>query len=151
MELLTRTVRGVAGALVALGLSCGVAQADAVADRQAAMKAVGGAMKALAAMAKGEAPFDAAAVKTNAETIATKFEAAKALFPDGSDKGEKETWAKAEIWQDKDTFLQILDDGIVEANAVAGAGDVDALRPALGGLGGKGCKACHEKFRRPKE
>ena len=151
MKLLTNAANSLAGAVVVLGMSVGVAQADAIADRQEAMKAVGGAMKALAAMAKGEAAFDAAAVKTNAGTIAAKFEAAKTLFPDGSDKGEKETWAKAEIWQDKDTFLQLLDDGIAEANAVAGAGDVDALRPALGGLGTKGCKACHEKFRRPKE
>jgi cytochrome c556 len=151
MELLTKAAKGVASAVVVLGMSVGVAQADAIADRQETMKAVGGAMKALAAMAKGEAAFDGAAVKTNADTIATKLEAAKALFPDGSDKGEKETWAKAEIWQDKDTFLQILDDGIAAANVVAGAGELDALRPALGELGSKGCKACHEKFRRPKE
>ncbi len=145
-----KTIAAIAGGVL-FALSLGTAHADAITDRQAAMKDVGKAMKALAAMAKGEAEFDAAAVKSNAETIAAKFEAAKELFPDGSDKGEKETWSKAEIWQDKDGFLKILDDGIAEAQKVAGAADLDALRPALGGLGGKGCKACHDKFRRPKE
>lgn len=151
MSFLLKPLKGVVAGGLVLGLSFGMAQADAVADRQEAMKAVGDSMKALAAMAKGEAAFDAAAVKTNSETIAAKFEAAKSLFPDGSETGEKETWAKAEIWSDKDTFLQILDTGIAEANNVAGVGDVAALGAALGGLGGKGCKACHEKFRRPKE
>ena len=112
MNLAIRVARAAAVGGVVLGLSASAVLADAVADRQEAMKAVGGAMKALAGMAKGEAAFDAGAVKTNADTIAAKFEAAKSLFPDGSDKGEKETWAKAEIWQDKDTFLKILDDGI---------------------------------------
>lgn len=151
MQLISRILRLAAAGGIALGLSVTAAQADAIEDRQAAMKDVGKSMKALAAMAKGEAEFDAAAVKSNADNIAAKMDAAKALFPDGSDKGAKETWAKAEIWTDKDTFLAIMDDGIAAANAVAAVGDMDALRPALGGLGGKGCKACHEKFRRPKE
>lgn len=151
MDLVSRLAgAAVAGGLM-LGLSITAAQADAIEDRQAAMKDVGNAMKVLAGMAKGEAEFDAAAVKSNAETIAARFATAKDLFPEGSDSGAKETWAKAEIWQDKDTFLKIMDDGIAAANAVAGAGDLDSLKPALGELGGKGCKACHEKFRRPKE
>ncbi|MGI9462706.1 MAG: c-type cytochrome [Aestuariivirgaceae bacterium] len=139
------------GGLAALGLTVSIAQADAVTDRQATMKQVGDSMKALAAIAKGEAAFDAAVVKSNGEKLAKLFETAKGLFPPGSETGEKETWAKPEIWQDKDTFLKIMDDGIAASTTLAAVAAEDGLRPALGNLGNNGCKACHEKFRRPKE
>lgn len=148
-----RLARTVFGTITALGLTVSIAQADAIADRQKAMKQVGDAMKALAGMAKGEVAFDAAATKSNVEKMASQFEAAKSLFPEGSETGggDKPTRAKPEIWQDKDGFLKLLDDSIVLANAVAGASDMDSLRPVLGNLGNKSCKACHEKFRKPKE
>ena len=141
----------VTGGLAALGLSFSIAQADAVTDRQAAMEKVGNAMKAIAAIAKGEAAFDAAVVKSNAENMAKQFAAAKALFPDGSETGEKPSRAKPEIWSDKDTFMKLLDDSITGATAVAAVTEESALRPALGALGNNSCKACHEKFRKPKE
>lgn len=147
----TRMGTVVLGGLAALGLSYSIAQADAVTDRQAAMKKVGDSMKAIAAIAKGEAAFDAGVVKTNAETMAKMFEAAKALFPDGSETGEKPSRAKPEIWTDKDAFLKLLDDSITGATAVAAVTEEAALRPALGALGNDSCKACHEKFRKPKE
>ena len=77
----------VIGSLAVLGLSVSIAQADAVTDRQEAMKQVGDAMKAIAAIAKGEAAFDAAVVKSNAEIMAKQFAAAKSLFPEGSETG----------------------------------------------------------------
>lgn len=139
------------GGIAALGLSVSIAQADAVTDRQEAMKQVGDAMKAIAAIAKGEAAFDAAVIKSNAENMAKQFELAKAMFPDGSETGEKESRAKPEIWSDKDTFMKLMDDSITGANAVAAVTEEAALRPALGALGNDSCKACHKKFRKPKE
>ncbi len=151
MRSTTRIDTSVIGGLMALGLSFSVASADAVTDRQAAMKKVGDAMKALAAMAKGEADFDAAAVKSNADTMAAQFDVAKGLFPPGSETGEKESRAKPEIWQDKDGFLKLMDDSIGLAKTVAAVTEEAGLRPALGALGNESCKACHEKFRKPKE
>ncbi|MGI9465371.1 MAG: c-type cytochrome [Aestuariivirgaceae bacterium] len=143
----TSMICGIAAATLAIS----IARADAVSDRINAMKQVGDAMKTIAAMAKGEADFDAATLKANAEKMAGLFEAAKGLFPPGSETGEKPSRAKPEIWTDKDGFLKILDDSISAANAVAAVGDEAALRPALGNLGNNSCKACHEKFRKPKE
>jgi cytochrome c556 len=139
------------GSITAFGLSISIAQADAVTDRQEAMKQVGDAMKAIAAIAKGEAAFDAAVVKSNAENMAKQFAAAKSLFPEGSETGEKPSRAKPEVWSDMDGFMKLLDDSIAGANAVAAVTEEAALRPALGALGNNSCKACHEKFRKPKE
>lgn len=135
-------------AIVALGAS--LALADAVEDRQAAMKAVGKAMGALAAIAKKEAPFDAAVVKENADIIAAKFEAAKTLFPDGSEKGAVETYAKPDIWSDRAGFDAALAKAHEAAVAMAAVTEESQFGAALGALG-NGCKGCHEKFRRPKE
>ncbi|NNE24623.1 MAG: cytochrome c [Rhizobiales bacterium] len=151
MNLRAKIGISVIGSVAALGLSFSIAQADAVTDRQEAMKQVGDAMKAIAAIAKGEAAFDAAVVKANAEIMAKQFAAAKTMFPDGSETGEKPSRAKPEVWSDKDGFMKLLDDSITGANAVAAVTEESALRPALGALGNNSCKACHEKFRKPKE
>ena len=153
MRFKKRLAKTAFGALTALGLTVSIAQADAIADRQSAMEDVGDAMKALAAMAKGEAAFDAAATKSNVEKMAGALEKAKALFPPGSETGggKKPTRAKPEIWQDKDGFLKLLDDSITLANAVTAATDMDSMRPLLGALGKNSCTACHEKYRKPKE
>ncbi|MGB7204112.1 MAG: cytochrome c [Anderseniella sp.] len=126
------------------------ALADPITDRQAAMKNVGKAMGALAAIAKKEAPFDAAVVAENATAIANNVKAAKDLYPDGSDTGEKETWAKAEIWANKDDFAAKHDKSVEAAMAMAAVTEEANFGAALGALGGT-CKACHETYRRPKE
>ena len=139
------------GGFMSLAVAAPLANADAVTDRQTTMKGVGDAMKALAAIAKGEADFDAAVVKSNAEKLAKLMEDAKAMFPEGSLTGEKPSRAKPEIWSDNANFVKIFDDSIAAAKEVAGAADVGALRQTLGGLGKNGCKACHDGFRAPKE
>jgi len=124
--------------------------ADAVDDRQATMKAVGKAIGKLAAIAKGEAPFDAGVVKENASTIATKLEAYKDMFPEGSQKGAKETWAKPEAWTDRAGFEAARMKAHDAALALAAVTDESKFGAALGALG-NGCKGCHEKYRRQKD
>jgi len=146
--------------ILAAGIAAGIAafsaaaMADAVTDRQAAMKEAkqnfkplvgmvkGKVPKPLVGMVKGKVPFDAATVKKNAMAIAAALEKAKKLFPEGSEKGEKDSRAKPEIWMMKSIRL---------ARAIEGAGDVNALKGAVMALGGDGCKACHKKFRLPKK
>lgn len=148
--LMRKALTAAASGVVMLAIA-GAAYAGAIEDRQAAMKEVGKAIGELAKIAKKEAPFDAAVVKTNAEIIAQKLESAKAMFPDDSKPGGAvETWAKAEIWTDRATF-DALDAKAQEAAKKMAAVTSEAdFGPALGELGGS-CKACHEKFRRPKE
>jgi cytochrome c556 len=122
----------------------------AIKERQEAMEDIGKAMTALAAIAKKEAPFDAEVVKANAETIANRLKKAADLFPDGSDEGDVETWAKAEIWSERERFehdLQAAHAAAVEMQSVA---DEAAFGPALGAIG-NGCKTCHDMYRRPKQ
>jgi cytochrome c556 len=136
--------------LVAIIAVAGAAHAGAIEDRQAAMKNVGKAMGALAAIAKKEAPFDAAVVNTNATALADNVKTAKGHFPEGSATGDKETWAKAEIWQNKADFDAKADKAVAAAMAMAAVTEEADFGAALGALG-SACKACHTDYRRPKQ
>ena len=88
---------------------------DAIKARRTAMSNVRDAMKVLGGMAKGEIPFDAAAVKKNAGIVGTSFKAAQAQFVPGSQKGDVDTGARPEIWSDRAGF----DAGMKSAIAAA--------------------------------
>jgi cytochrome c556 len=149
--MLMRNALTAAAAGAVMLATAGAVWAGAIEDRQAAMKEIGKAIGELAKIAKKEAPFDASVVKANAELIAQKLESAKAMFPDDTKPGGAvETWAKAEIWTDRATFDALDGKAQEAAMKMAAVTDEAAFGPALGELGGS-CKACHEKFRRPKE
>jgi len=146
--------RALAVALVA-ALAAGTASmadssTDAIRDRQQTMKHVGGAMQNLAAIAKKEAPFDSEVVKKNAGAIAEALKKATELFPEGSDKGDVETWAQPEIWSDRADFEKKLETAEAAAVALQSVTVESAFPPALGKLG-NACKACHQTYRRAKE
>lgn len=123
----------------------------AIEARHEAMEGVGDAMMGpLAAIAKGEAPFDAAVVEKNAGIIAENLKKAATLFPEGSDKGDVETWAKAEIWSNSADFELKMQTARSQAEALQGVTEEAAFRPALGKLGSS-CKSCHQDYRRPKQ
>jgi cytochrome c556 len=134
--------------IAALGATA--ALAGPIEDRQDAMKQNGKAIGPLVAILKGEQPYDAAVVKTNADQIHDDFAKAFASFPPGSDKGPPETYAKAEIWSDPDGFKAAQDQAMKAVEALAATTDEASFKTALGGLGDS-CKNCHEKYRRPKE
>jgi cytochrome c556 len=133
-----------------LGLSASASLGGPIEDRQAAMKANGQTMKLLGAMAQGETPFDAAVVKEQAEAMAARYEAEKAMFPPGSDKGPPETYAKPEIWTDPEGFAAGMNEAIETSLALAAVTDQAKLGEALGAVGSV-CKSCHEKYTRPKD
>ena len=137
-------------AATAVAMLASAAHAGPIEDRQEAMKAVGKAMGQLAAIAKKEAAFDAAVVKAAGDTIATNVKAAKDMYPDDSKEGAAETWAKAEIWTNKDDFNTKSDASVAAAMTMASVSEEAAFMPALGELGNT-CKACHENYRRPKQ
>lgn len=119
---------------------------DHLQARHDAMEAVGGAMKTLGGMARGQAPFDAAVVKKSATTIADKLAEAEKHFPAGSDAGK--TRAKAEIWTNRADFDRLMGESKKAATALAAVSDEAAYKAALGALGGS-CKACHDMYRAP--
>ena len=125
---------------------------DQIKARQALMKAQGKAMGPMVAIMKGEAPYDAAAVKASVEAFHAAWAAAKDADPFGpaSAKGTVETYAKPEIWSDPDGFkaaFAALTAALAKLEATA---DEASFKTAFADLGGA-CKGCHDKFRRPKE
>ncbi|MDA0786223.1 MAG: cytochrome c [Proteobacteria bacterium] len=122
--------------------------ADNHADRNAAMKSLGGAMKALgAAVGAGDA---AEAQKVAAKISATAAEI-PALFKDGKPGDSR---AKAEIWTNFADFT-------AKANAMKAAADGVAADAAAGNMGsdpkavvgkiGATCGACHKEYRGPEK
>ncbi len=136
-------------ALSAVALAASAATADPIADRQALMKANGKAAGQLAAIAKGEKPFDAAAVLAALQTLsddAQKLDVAT-LFPAGSETGG-DTTASPKIWEDAAGFQAAVDKFKTDTAAAVAAppADVDGVKAALGVLG-QNCSSCHEAFR----
>lgn len=131
------------------------AYADAAEDTAKARRAfytlVGFEMGTLGAMAKGAMDYDAETAAQSAKDILTLTGLNTAdYFAPGSSKDDLpgKTRALAKIWDD---FPGLSEKGtafyqaVVELNDVAGSG-LDALRPAVGKLGGT-CKACHDAYR----
>ena len=156
------TINGLIGLALCTGVSLAVAAPVALADgmmpsadsayetREGVMKAIGGHMKALGAVAKGEAAMDAS-TPVHAQAVMELSHTVKFLFPE--DSITEKSRANPEIWLDWDGFMKASMDfetasaALVEA---AAGGDPAALGAALGGVG-KTCGGCHKPFRGPEK
>ena len=121
---------------------------DAIKYRQAAFTLMGNHFGRIAAMAQGKAPFDAKAAAENASLLVSLSRLPVAAFGEGTDKGAP-TRAKAEIWKDGAKFkaaAEKLTSEITKLDAAAKTGSLDAIKAAVGGVGGA-CKGCHDDFR----
>jgi cytochrome c556 len=137
-------------AVITLGtLAVAASSTETIKERQAAMESIGDALGSLAAIAKGEAPFDAEVVQNKAATIGDHLQMASSLFPEGSHEGDVETWAKPEIWSNHADFVQKLEAAQAAAKSLKSVREEAAFRPAFGTLG-NACKSCHQTYRRPK-
>jgi cytochrome c556 len=130
-------------------LAAGLSGADAVKDRQAHMKALGAAAKALGEQLHAAAP-DPVIVKIQAAKI---DEAAKGLpgwFPAGSGEASGvKTQALNLIWSDPAGFAtkqRAFAAAAARLNAAAQSGDTVAVGLAMQAVGG-GCKGCHETYK----
>jgi cytochrome c556 len=138
----------VVGALL-LGVGVVAAQQDQVAKTQLAMKSNGKNLGAINAMAKGEKPYDQAAVDAalvGLQEVADRFamlfpESIKGLKPDG------DYYASPKVWTERADF-EAHSAGF--AKAVAGAKgkikNLDTLKAETPALI-KVCSGCHETFR----
>ncbi len=122
-----------------------------VAARHFQMQMVGYHIGILGAVAKGEMEYDAEMVSAAATNIAALANMERAtLWIEGTEQGAtKGSRAKAEIWSDSEGFAARFDAMADAATVLAAAADLDAVRAGMGDLGGS-CKACHEKYRGPK-
>ena len=135
---------------VAVAISAAAITAtEAITQRQKAMEGVRDGMMALGAIAKKEQPFDADVVKSSAAKIADHLAQAAELFPEGTDSGDVQTWAKPEVWTDRAHFDELLESTRQAAVDLQSVTEAEAFPAALGKLG-TGCKNCHDLYRLPK-
>ncbi len=154
-----RSRRGilVAGCM-ALVLSGGIIAAVAhegatgiVKERMDTMEKMGGAMKQIGLMMKGLTPFDGAVASQAAKSISESAAKIGEQFPEGS--AADNSYAKKELWENMDEFLSMA-----KATEMAGKklsevvfdGSREEILPLFFNVG-KSCKACHTKYRRPKD
>jgi cytochrome c556 len=138
----------IVGALV-LGIGAVMAQQDAVKNAQTYMKGNGKNAGALAAMVKGEKPYDQATV----DTALAQFEETAAklptLFPDSIKglKADGDYSSSPKVWEDKAGFSEhITSFGKVVSEAKTQIKDLDSLKATFPGIG-KQCGGCHETYR----
>jgi cytochrome c556 len=122
---------------------------DPVKARNDAMEDAGRAFKAMSAIAKKQAKFDAAVVKKNADLVAEKLKAASTLFPPGSEKGSVKSLARPEVWSDAAGFDAGMKASISAVAGLQAVSEEAAFLPAFKAVG-ESCKSCHEKYRVPK-
>lgn len=154
MKQTSRLPRAAALVTALLGLPlAAVAQTPTKAEqtikyRQAALTLLGWNITPIAAMMKGEAPFDAKKVELHATRLQQVAPMIVEGFPEGTQSGAP-TKAKPEIWSNMDDFkakaadLEKASAGLV---AAARTGDQKQVGQALGAVGNS-CKACHDKYR----
>ena len=138
----------IAGALL-LGLGAVMAQQDQLKDTQAMMKGNGKNAGALAAMIKGEKPYDQAAVDTALAQFGETAKKLPTLFPE-SLKGKPfdgDYSPSDKIWSDKAGFAEhIASFAKVVTDYKGKIKDLETLKATLPVIG-KQCGGCHETFR----
>ena len=130
-------------ATIAIGITGVVAQTDVITQRKELMKKNSQQTKAVSAMVKGEAPFDAKAATTAFTVWSETAAQLPKLFPDNSKTGG-ETRALPKIWTDRKGF-----DAEIAAFAKASSArptDVESLKKAFTAVS-KACGDCHEGYR----
>jgi cytochrome c556 len=136
----------------ALLLSVGTvsAQQEIVKERQTLMKSNGRALGGtLSAMAKGDKPYDQAAVEAALTVLDETAKKLPTLFPDSTKglKAEGDYSTSPKVWEDKAGFdAHIVTFAKAVTDAKAKIKDLDSLKANVGGIG-KACGGCHETFR----
>ena len=122
----------------------------AIKARQGQMQLYQHYLGILGGMARGNVDYDATAAQAAADSLlAVASINASTLWPSGSDMDSVEgTRAKAAIWEnfpDVGAKSMAMTSGAAAMAAAAGT-DLDALKAAMGGVGGA-CSACHKAYR----
>lgn len=119
---------------------------DQIRYRQSIMNVIGRQFGMLAAMAKGEVPYNKEAAVKAAGLVETLSSLPAPLFGPGLDKGAP-TKASQKIWSEPDKFKAALEKMQGEVKKLPGAaGDPAALKTVAGDVG-KTCKGCHDDYR----
>jgi cytochrome c556 len=139
----------IAGVLL-LAAGAVMAQQDQVKDTQTVMKGNGKNAGALAAMIKGEKPYDQATVDAALKQFADTGKKLPTLFPE-SIKGKTfdgDYQPTDKIWTDKAGFDEHIT-SFAKTVSEAKITDLDTLKATLPVIG-KQCGGCHETYRMKK-
>ena len=119
---------------------------DAIKYRQSAFALMGAHMGRLAAVVKGEVPYNKEDVALNAAIISTLSSLPWQAFGPGTEGGK----AEPAIWKESAKFKTASDRmqaAVAELNTAAQSGNPENLKKALGATS-QTCKACHDDFRK---
>ena len=150
MKTLSALVLACAAAAFAVPASAQFAKPeDAIKYRQSAMFMMQQNFGRVAAMASGRVSFDPKVATDSAAVAEYISRLPWAAYGEGTDKG-RDTRVKPEVWSEKAKFneqAEKLQAEMGKLSAAAKAGNLDALKVAVGAVGGT-CKTCHDAFRK---
>jgi cytochrome c556 len=124
---------------------------QAVESRKAAYTLIGNSFRYFGAVAKGAAPYDEAEATKRAARIVFLSGIVEEAFPEGSNPGEPESKAKADVWSNRADFdkklktFQADAQALVEVNGKEKAA-TDAWKASVAALA-QDCKGCHETYK----
>jgi cytochrome c556 len=122
---------------------------EAIRYRKAVMTIIGKHFGNLAAVVKGQKPYDKNDVERNAVVIRTVSDLSwEAVMEPGSEKGD--TTLKASAMQEKEKFMGIARQFEKAVQKLADAAENGNLKDVKAQFGevAKSCKACHSKYRK---
>ena len=125
---------------------------DAIKYRQSAFALMGAHMGRLAAVVKGEVPYNKEDVARNAAIISMLSSMPWQAFPAGTESGKTpgKNDALPIIWTENAKFKSAADKmqaAVADLNTAAQSGNPENLKKALGATS-QTCKACHDDFRK---
>ena len=131
---------------LAVGVTAVVAQGDPIAQRRAAMKAVGDQNRVATEMIEGKTPFNADAAKKVLATFNDSASKLPNLFPDNSKTGD--TNALPAIWENKADFTAKAAKFASDAKAAEGkVTNIDTFKTEMAEVR-KNCGGCHQTYRK---
>lgn len=130
------------------GVSAQAKPEKSIEYRQGVYRIMGWNFGPMAAMVKGEVPYDKEAFAKRAAIVAQVAPLALEGFGPGTDQGAK-TEAKPEIWAKMDDFktkMAKMNEETVKLAAIAKTGSFDEIKKQFGATGAS-CKACHDEYK----
>lgn len=116
-------------------------------ERSIAFKTLGGDMKEMGEVVKGNTAYDVEKFKAKvAEFVTHSKEPFKHFTQDAAGKTGK---AKPTVWSEAEKFAaeeEKFFQAVATLNSAAESGKLDAIKPAFGAVGGS-CKSCHDGFK----
>ncbi len=136
-------------AMLVGGVSAETKAEKSIEYRQGVYTVIGWNFGTMAAMVKGEVPYDKEAFAKRAANVATMAPMVLEGFGPGTDKGAK-TAAKPEIWTKMDDFkskLTKMNEEATKLAEVSKTGSFDEIKKQFGATGAS-CKACHDDYKK---